>query len=445
MTKYKWNEQYRERILALCFLPSWYSKFGTTVIKPEYFETDEEQEIAKFLVAFYKTYKRPPEADEILAEFHDSSDAQELIESILEFLDNDDLTYAADMAVQFAKEQAIKLAILDSVKDIEKGILSKTIARMEEALAVGQDLTELGMDILDTDAWLFHELNTEKIPTGIPLLDAKLNGGLAKKEYGVVMGDTNVGKSMALINFGFGALNPISKANVVHITLEMAEEWVAQRYGARISDNYLQPDDDLEDYKIEFCKMAKLRVHGKLRIKSWPSGMATVSNIRNYLDRLILRGFYPDLLLVDYPDIMKHEKVGELRHNISNTSVQLRGMADVYNVAIWGASQTHRIARSAELVDLDDIAEDYGKVRIADVVLAIAQTKEEYEEELLRIFAAKVRNGPKHWQIRCEQYAEGHAILGLEVITMKDLADERKKRKEEASILGKLKDRKGKA
>jgi len=439
--KYNWNTRYRERIIALCFLSSWYSRFGLAIIRPEYFETDEEQEVVKFLIAFYKSYRRPPEEDEILAEFHDYPEAQDLIENVMEYLD-EDLTYPADMAVQFAKEQAMKLAILDSVQDIEKGKLSSIIDRVKAALAVGRDLTELGIDIKNITEWLPEDDETEKITTGIPLLDAKLQGGLARKEYGVVMAATNVGKTQLLVNFGFGALNPLVKANVVHISLEMSAKLIARRYGARIVGAFFQPDEKLSDYVADFRHMHKLRVYGQLRIRSWPSGMATLNDIRSYLDMLITTGFHPDLLIIDYPDIMHHERIGEHRHNISNTSVQIRGLADTYDIAIWGASQTNRSALNSEIVDLDAIAEDYGKVQIADVVLPISQTRQEYEDGLLRIYGGKVRNGPKHWQIRCEQYLEGHAVLGLEEITMKDLLEERRNRREEKDILGKLKDRK---
>jgi replicative DNA helicase len=433
-SKYAWNARFRERIIALCFVPDWYASYGDAIIMPEYLETEEEQELVGALRSFYKAYGRPPEEDEILAEFSDDTRIQDLILTVLEYLD-EDLTYAQEQAVQFAKEQAMKLAILASVKDIHAGHLSKPIMRVREALAVGMDLRDLGILLKeDVAEWNFDSDDDERIVTGMPLLDKAMGGGLSRGEYGVVLGSSNVGKTRLLINFGVGAASIMQRLNVVHITLEMKAKKIAQRYGARIVGKKRTYDTDLSDYALLFDKSAKVKIPGQIRVKGWPPHRCTINDLSAYLNRLIMSGYVPDLLIVDYPDIMKHEKVGELRHNISNTTAELRGCAGDFNLAVWGASQANRGAVNRELVDLDAIAEDYGKVAIADIIIAICQTKEEYELDLLRLFAAKVREGPKHWVLRCSQLGDIHAIVELEMMTLSQIAEAKEKRKNNSAV-----------
>lgn len=443
VNKYEWNRQFRARIIALCFLSSWYAKYGTSIIKPEYFETETEQAIVSFLNTFYQAYKRPPDLDEIAAEFVHDQDAVELVEQAFELAeDEDELLYAQDRALQFAKEQAMKIAILQSVEDIEHGILSTAVNRVKKALAVGTDLTDLGLDFKNDFSWLLDaELEDNKIPTAIYHLDQALDGGMSKGEYGVVLGSTNVGKTQMLINIGFGALSRVGKQNVVHITLEMSAKKIALRYAARVNNYFFDPTQDTYDsYIQDFHYMSHLRTYGDLRIKQYPTRYATIHDIDNYLDRLEAIGWHTDVLIVDYPDIMRHENVGEYRHNISHTSEQLRRMAVERNILIWGASQANRSALNKELVDLDNIAEDYGKVQIADVVLAVSQTKVEYEAGMLRVFGAKVRDGKKHWVVVCEQDNVAHSILSRElksVVSKKEEQDDMSEQKRKLLALKK--------
>lgn len=440
---YVWNSSFRERVIALCLMPDWYSRFGTSVIKPEFFETEAEERVVKFLNDFHAKYRRVPYDDELASGFDTlpNSSAQEqslkssvfaLINRVLD-LTEEDLSYAEDRAITFAQEQAMKLAILQSVEDIQSGDLARPKQRVTEALQVGMDLSDLGILLKENPRDWLVDFNDERIQTGVEHLDIVMDGGLSRGEYGVILAASNVGKTMTLVNFGFGAAGIAQRANVTHVTLEMKAKKIARRYAARITNRFLkyQTYSDLDDYVIDFEHMGKLRTPGSIRIKEWPSGTCRIEDLHAYLDRLEASGYKTDLLIIDYPDIMRHRQVGEFRHNLSNTTTELRAMADERDIVVWGASQANRSALNREIVDLDTIAEDFGKVAIADVVVALCQTKEEYGDNLMRFFGAKVRDGAKGWIIRCLIYPKAHAIVSEEILSASDMNTIRREREDE--------------
>jgi hypothetical protein len=401
---------------------------------------EEEQAIVGFILDFYQAYNRPPDQDELLSEFPTDEIARKIIISVYDRIDEDEeLDFAEERAITFAKQQAAKIATLDSIKDIERGTLSNIIPRFEKALEVGQDLTNLGLDFKAIESWLELEEETEKLTTGIPLLDDSLDGGLGRGEYGIVLAATNVGKTMMLVNIGFGAMDALGRHNVTHVTLEMNAKAIARRYAARTVDQFFNVHtDSVVKYIEDFKYMAHMRLFGQLRIKGWPSGQASVADIKTYVNRLEMNGFPTDVLIVDYPEIMRHANMGELRHNISNTTIQLRGLADGKKLALWGAAQTNRGGLNTEIVDLGDVSEDYGQMKHSDVVIAMSQTKDELREGLLRIYGAKCRSSSKGWQIRCKQHHEGHAIIGIDMIDMSDFERERVERAEQEEAMLKL-------
>lgn len=433
--KYEWDKLFRQRIIALCFQSKWYARFGQSIVKPEYFDEDAERNLVTFILDFYQAYTRPPTEDEVAAEFWEFPDVIALMDDVIPKLD-EDLSYAETRALQFAKEQAMKLAILDSIDDIERGRFSDITARVEAALAVGQDMTEMGLDLYDdVDEWADFPEDAVKISTGDLLLDRCLDGGIAKGEYAILVAPTNVGKTQELVNLGAGAAGLISKANVVHVSLEMSAKEIALRYGARIADHFLRRDSSVIDYREDFYYMAGVRYFGNIKIRSWPTGSLTVAELTAYLNRLKYNNFIPDLLILDYPELMNLERVGEYRHNLSRTNQLIRGLCapERFNMACWAAAQSNRYSMGQEIVELDTIAEDIGIARVGDIVITLSQTAEEYDANQLRMAGLKVRGAAKYWVIRCKIYPQAHAIIGVEVTTLNKLRQERKERESKQS------------
>lgn len=441
VSTYAWNKTFRERIIALCFIPEWFTRYGNTVVIPEYFATEEEQMLVEFLLSYHKTYNRLPDDDEIMAEFADNAIISKLVDNVFELLDDEDnLDYAESMAIQFAQEQAAKIAVLECMDDIERGILSSLRPRIESALRVGQDLSDVGISVRDdAHIYLVEDPLDDIIPTGIYHLDLALNGGLARAEFGYVMGPSNVGKTYTLVNFGMGAASRLSRKPicVTHLTFEVSAEKAAARYAARITGRGYEPiRESLDEYLIDFERMGNLRLNGKIRIKHWPAGTCGMDDVKRYLDKLSMLDYNTDLLIVDYPDLMMHERIGEFRHNLAHTATQLSGLVSDRNMAGWGAAQSTRTSYFNEIVDLSDVAEDINKVRTADVVLTLNQSKEEYDLKQLRIFGAKNREGAKYWIIYCSQLVDSHSLESYDVMTWNDYlqaeSEEKERRKREA-------------
>lgn len=428
--KYEWNRDFRARIMALCLDPEWYAKYGTSLVRPEYFETDIEIATTSSIIDFYKKYDRMPDDDELVSILEgldlDSDDIAGTVTNLYYLAEEGDLDFAADQAVQFAKEQAMKIAILDSVKDIQKGVLSKPLERVAQAQMVGTNLKDLGLDLKTNKQWMLEESEGDKIHTGIYHLDMMLEGGLGRGELGIVMAATNVGKTMALVNIGCGAAGLLERRNVVHITLELNEKKVAKRYAARTVFRWILREDNPDEYLIAFEDAIKHRLPGRIRIKSWPPGVATAADIEAYLDRLKILGEPCDVLIVDYPDEMKM-KDGEYRFVIADVFRELRAIGVKWNVVVWAATQAGRQALSKELVTLGDIAESYQKATVSDVILAMCQTQSEQEEGLMRFYAAKVRDGDKGWMVKCHIDPDSHAIISEKVMSVSELKEAKKR------------------
>ncbi|MHA2068105.1 MAG: DnaB-like helicase C-terminal domain-containing protein [Candidatus Thorarchaeota archaeon] len=424
--KYAWNRQFRERILSILLDRDWYARFGSSIIQPEYFDLDEEVAVAKFIIAFYSAYNRSPYDDELLSGFETDVAATDLIDRMYEY-DDDELDFAKSHALQFAKEQALKIAILESVDDIEAGILSKMSDRLEQALQVGDDLTDLGLNLKTSSDWAYEAVLTDLVPTGILHVDMKLNGGLGPGELGIIMAGTNVGKTMSLVNIGYGAIGFLSRCNVAHISAEAYANQIAERYAARTIFRWIEKKDDPGEYVAEFRSVAGRTLPGNVYIKDYPTGTATVADIDAYLNRLRQQDIRIDLLIVDYPGEMKHTDLGNVWENMADTYGKLRALAAKWSIPVWGAAQTTRAALSRPIVNLNDIGESWKAAQRADVVLAICQTKVEEEDNIMRFYAGKIRSGGKKgWMVRCHIDDDAHAIISEEIITVSQLMQEMK-------------------
>ena len=406
---YPFNRGFRLKLLSLLLDPLWHAKFGSLIL-PEYFDTDDEEAIAKAIIQYKQAYgKVPTDPDDVIAL---CGDHDEVICDL--FRGYDDLDLAKDLAIQFAQERAAKLAILDSIDDVKLGHLDVVIERMREALAIGDDLRSPGIDLIgDIDKWLYA-LWSDKVPTGWRHVDAVLEGGLGPGELGLIMGPTNRGKSMALVNVGYGAAGIGSGKNVVHITHEMSASVVAKRYAARMVFRFPSKRDG-DVYEDELRYVAAKLMPGNIRIIDL--GRSSISSIRDRLDRLVVEGYKFDLVIDDYPDLLESSRqYTQRRFELSLVYEELRALGDDYGVPVWGATHSNRASFSKEVITLQDVAEDIGKARIADVIVALCQTREEEESDRCRLFMAKVRDGVKHTMIAAKFFGDAQAIVTTRVV-----------------------------
>jgi replicative DNA helicase len=261
---------------------------------------------------------------------------------------------------------------------------------MKDAVSKGSPST-VGHVFFDDYEARFAKIARITCPTGIKELDKKdvLNGGLARGEIGVITAPTGVGKSHWLVAMGANALR-VGK-NVVHYTFELTETAVGIRYDSNLCDI---PSSDVQDNKDTILKEYEENNYGRLIIKEYPTGSATIQTIRNHIEKLMMKDFIPSLIVIDYADIMRSSRqYDSLRHELKLIYEELRNLAMEMKVPVWTASQANKEASDKAVVGLDNMSEAYGKAMVADVVVSISRKQLEKSLGTGRLFVAKNRAG----------------------------------------------------
>jgi replicative DNA helicase len=249
----------------------------------------------------------------------------------------------------------------------------------------------LGHDFFADYEARFTRLQRNCVPTGLDEIDRKeiLNGGLGAGEIGVIVAATGVGKSHFLTMLGANALK--QGKNVLHYTFELSETAVGVRYDSNLCD---MESNQVIDRKDEVLAKYKDMQLGRLIIKEFPTNSASIYTVRSHIERLDVKGFRPDIIVIDYADIMRSTRqYDSLRHELKLIYEELRGFATEKGIPIWTASQSNKEGSNSDVVDLSNMSEAYGKAMVADVVLSISRKSHEKATGWGRLFVAKNRAG----------------------------------------------------
>lgn len=244
-------------------------------------------------------------------------------------------------------------------------------------------------------------LTTDRIPTGIPALDAVLRGGLSRLEgeFGCIIAEPKKGKSIALIHMGSSALLKDFKCRVAHFVLEGSTETTVFRYQSRLSgipEERIASDEITPEEQVKLHKVGK-RFMGRLELIPFNTHWEyTVTDMEAKLAELDRKGLTPDLIVIDYADLLlPREKSREERMNQREVYRELKRLALMRKCAIWTASQAQRPKDDPgkeTLLRANSIAETYEKVRIADFIGTLNQTPKEQRMGILRFHADIYRN-----------------------------------------------------
>jgi len=298
-----------------------------------------------------------------------------------------DSEYIKSTALDFCRKQKLKGAMLKSVKLLENLSFDEISQVINDALKAGAD-SNFGHDYIKDFEQRFEFKSRNPIKTGWDELDAITHQGLGTGELGVVIAPTGAGKSMALVHLGAQAL--MNGKNVVYYTLELSETVVGSRFDSCITK---VPLNDLSYFKEEIYE----KIHdleGKLIVKEYPTKSSSVATLKNHVDKLINRGFKPDIIIVDYADLLRPiSTLREKRHELETIYEQLRGLSQEYKCCVWTASQTNRSGLNAEVITMESISEAFNKCFVADFIFSISRTSEDKLTNQGRIFIAKNRNG----------------------------------------------------
>ena len=296
--------------------------------------------------------------------------------------------YIKKVSLEFCRKQKLKEAMIKSVPLLEKSSFDEIAQIINDAIKLG-DHTDHGYDYLKDFERRFELKSRNPISLGWSGIDELCKGGLGKGELGVVIAPTGAGKSMVLVHLGAAALK-LGKT-VVHYTLELADTIVASRYDSCITKI---PLGQLHSFKEEIYEQVQ-DVEGTLIVKEYPTKSASTRSLRTHLEKLKMRDILPDMVLVDYGDLLRPVSAQkEKRNELESIYEELRGLAKEFECCMWTASQTNRSGLNAEVITLESISEAFNKCFVADFIFSLSRTVEDKQSDTGRVFVAKNRNGP---------------------------------------------------
>ena len=388
---------FQVKVLAAMFTDRLFLQQIADIIRPDYFESDANGWLLEVILEHFSQYKTPPSKDVLKVKLTElSNDGPESIlktaiveqlKELFRFMDSDDLTFVKDEILNFCKNQELKRAIMDSVNLLKMGNYDEIKTNIDAAMKAGAD-TNIGLDYKANISARYAEASRHTITTGWDVVDDLMDGGLAPGELGVVMAPAGIGKSWLLINIGANAIR--AGHTVIHYTLELNENYVGQRYDSVLTGINAQTLKHHQDTVEE--KMKSLQ--GDLIVKYFPTKSVGVMGLKAHLEKTIMLGKTPTLIIVDYGDLLKINAKKDKHEALEELYEDLRGMAGEYAIPVWTASQAGRSALEEDVIEADKIASSYGKVMVADFLMSLSRKVEDKMSGTGRGHVIKNRFGP---------------------------------------------------
>lgn len=377
-------------------------------LKTEYFHNRTDKVIFELIEEYVKQYNRVPSKEALLVDLTNIDtitddqfqECKEVIDEIPVEKESSDYEWLIDKTEKFCQDKAIYNAIMQSIKIMDdksgkstKGAIPQLLS---DALAVSFD-NSIGHDYIDdTEArYAFYHQLEQRTPFDLDYFNKITKGGLPNKTLNIGLAGTGVGKSLFMCHCA--ANNLTDGKNVLYITLEMAEERIAERIDANLMNVTM---DDLRelphDVFIKKSDRVKAKTSGRLIIKEYPTGSAGAANFRHLLNELkIKKNFAPDMIYIDYLNICASSRlkqtgaIGSYQY-IKAIAEELRGLAVEFDVPIMSATQTTRGGYDNSDIGLTDTSESFGLPATADFMFALISTEE--LKQLNQIMVKQLKN-----------------------------------------------------
>jgi replicative DNA helicase len=387
-----YNEPYARKVLPF--------------IKPEYFQDRLERIVFEEITSFVEKYNNQPTKETLSIELDKRKDLSgdefnEVLKIINTLEKNDvDMNWLVDTTEKFCKDKAVYNAVLNGIQIIEgkdKQHTPEAIPSiLQEALAVAFD-NNVGHDYVEDgeNRFEFYHKVEEKVEFDLEYFNKITKGGLPPKTLNIALAGTGVGKSLFMCHMAASTL--MQGKNVLYITMEMAEERIAERIDANLMNITMEDLHNLPKKMFE-TKLSKIqnKTNGKLIIKEYPTASAHSGHFRALLKELALKkSFAPDIIFIDYLNICASARfkgnanVGSYFY-IKAIAEELRGLAVETNVPIMSATQTTRGGYANSDVGLEDTSESFGLPATADLMFALISTEE--LEQLNQIMVKQLKN-----------------------------------------------------
>jgi replicative DNA helicase len=383
-----------------------YTRKVIPFLKEEYFSDYNDRLIFKLITEYIDKYNNLPSIEALSIDLKNKDGVNEIAfkecKNIIEKMQPNDseISWLLDQTEKWCQDRAIYIAIMSSIQilDDKTGKTSKGAIPqiLSDALGVSFD-THIGHDFLeDADArYEFYHTKEVRVPFDLEYFNKITQGGLPKKTLNIVLAGTGVGKSLFMCHCA--AANLSAGNNVLYITMEMAEERIAERIDANLLDVSL---DDLKvlpkDVYDKKVAKVKNKTTGKLIVKEYPTACAGSANFRHLLNELKLKkNFVPEVIYIDYLNICMSSRIKHGANVNSYTLIkaiaeELRGLAVEYNVPIISATQTTRSGYSNSDLGLEDTSESFGLPATADFMFGLSTS--EKLEEVNQIMVKQLKN-----------------------------------------------------
>ncbi len=378
-------------------------------IQIEYFSDSIERKVFKEIQDFVNRYEKLPSHEALVINFTEKKElTEDEVSKSVELLhelkktkeEKVDITWLTEQSEKFCQDKAIYNAIMDSVSILDdkntKKVKGEIPKLLSDALGVSFD-RHVGHDYMDdyNERYDFYHKVETRTKFDLDLMNKITKGGLPDKTLNVLMAGTGVGKSLFMCHMASACLS--QGDNVLYITLEMAEEKIAERIDANllnVSLNELRSVSK-EDYETKF-QVLKSKTQGKLIIKEYPTAAASTLHFRALLSELAMKKqFKPDIIFIDYLNICSSSRVrpgGTINSYVYVKAIaeELRGLAVEYELPVVSATQTTRSGFTNSDPGLEDVSESFGLPATADFMISLVSN--EQLEELNQIMVKQQKN-----------------------------------------------------
>jgi len=376
-------------------------------MREDYFSEAEDRKVFQTIKTYVDKYNGTPTKSALLIALQEDRSVTEDLylkcESNINGMnpeDNTDEAWLLDETEKYCKDKAIYNAIMESIQIIDgsnKEIGPDALpSLLSDALAVGFD-NNVGHDYIENadKRYEFYHRLEEKVPFDLEYFNKITEGGLANKTLNIALAGTGVGKSLFMCHMASAAIS--SGKNVLYITLEMAEERIAERIDANMMNVPIQDLKDMPKKMFE-NRIGKIneKIQGRLIIKEYPTASAHAGHFKALLNELKLKkSFRPDIIFIDYLNICSSSRFrpGSAANSytiIKSIAEELRGLAVESDVPIVSATQTTRSGYANSDVELTDTSESFGLPATADLMFALISTEE--LEQMGQLMVKQLKN-----------------------------------------------------
>jgi len=361
------------------------------IVSPEYFDNDAGKWVIQKILKYFDKYKTIPTMEVFKVEIEkldkelQSVAIKDILKQSYKASKATDLEYVKETFLDFCKNQTLKNALMNSVDLLEMGAYDDIRGLIDKALKAGTE-RDIGHEYIAELEDRFREEARNTIGTPWPLINNLLGGGLGQGDLGLIAGGPGGGKSWALVALGAQAVK--LGYTVIHYTLELSEKYVGRRYDACFTEI---PVQDIVESKDK-VKDTIENLRGGLYIREYPAGQATVNTIHAHIEKCVQQNIEPDLIIVDYADLLTSKTSKEKRDKLDDIYTSLRGLATELKVPIWTASQVNRSGAREEIIQGDRMAESYSKMMITDFAMSLSRSAEDKE------------NGTGRWHVMKNRY-----------------------------------------